>query len=146
MHIEEWRQGVIADASEWIGTPYHHKGRKKGVGVDCGGLIYEVYRKYVIGMRPFPQDYAPDWCMHQGQEIYEEFIGPYTSQVVHPVPAGISLFRVGRCFGHGAIWTGEHYIHAWGRNGFSNVMKSYPAFFRGKACKHFDVRAEWLKQ
>ena len=28
----------------WLGT-YHHQGRVKGVGVDCGTLICEVYEK-----------------------------------------------------------------------------------------------------
>lgn len=38
------RAAVIREARSWIGTPYHHQGRVKGVGVDCGGLIIEVGR------------------------------------------------------------------------------------------------------
>jgi hypothetical protein len=32
----------IAQARTWIGTPFHHQGRLKGVGCDCLGLIVGV--------------------------------------------------------------------------------------------------------
>lgn len=34
---------AVAEAITWLGTPYHHQGRVKGVGVDCGTLLCEVY-------------------------------------------------------------------------------------------------------
>lgn len=33
------REQVCAEARSWIGTPWIHQGHRKGVGVDCGGLI-----------------------------------------------------------------------------------------------------------
>jgi NlpC/P60 family putative phage cell wall peptidase len=33
------RDEFIAEARTWIGTPYHHQARVKGVGVDCVGLV-----------------------------------------------------------------------------------------------------------
>jgi cell wall-associated NlpC family hydrolase len=30
---------IVAEARSWIGTPYLHDGRLKGVGVDCAGLL-----------------------------------------------------------------------------------------------------------
>lgn len=36
------RMAVIAEAREWVGTPYHHQAAVKGVGCDCGGLIRAV--------------------------------------------------------------------------------------------------------
>jgi len=33
------RQQVIEQARTWLGTPYHHQGRIKGIGVDCIGFI-----------------------------------------------------------------------------------------------------------
>lgn len=36
------RQRIVEEAREWIGTPYVHQGRVKGVGVDCAGLIIGV--------------------------------------------------------------------------------------------------------
>lgn len=33
---------ILKEAREWIGTPYQHHQRLKGVGVDCVGLIVGV--------------------------------------------------------------------------------------------------------
>ena len=35
---------AVAEALTWLGTPYHHhQGHVKGIGVDCGTLVFEVY-------------------------------------------------------------------------------------------------------
>lgn len=36
---------VVACARTWLGTPYHHQARAKGVGVDCAGLVIGVARE-----------------------------------------------------------------------------------------------------
>jgi len=36
---------VVAIARKWLGTKFHHQGRKLGVGVDCIGLIAEVAKE-----------------------------------------------------------------------------------------------------
>ena len=36
------RAVIVQAARTWKGTPYHHQGRVKGVGVDCIGLILGV--------------------------------------------------------------------------------------------------------
>lgn len=33
---------IVAAARSWLGTPFHHQGRVKGVGVDCAGLVLGV--------------------------------------------------------------------------------------------------------
>ena len=33
---------IIAEARTWLGTPYHHQARLKGVGCDCLGLVVGV--------------------------------------------------------------------------------------------------------
>lgn len=33
------RAQIVAEARTWIGTPWRHQGRLKGVGVDCIGLL-----------------------------------------------------------------------------------------------------------
>lgn len=35
---------LLAEARGWIGTPWRHQGRTKGVGVDCVGFVIEVAR------------------------------------------------------------------------------------------------------
>jgi cell wall-associated NlpC family hydrolase len=148
---DNWRDQIIADAREWLYTPYQHKGRVKGVGVDCGGLLYQVYNPYLGPFKPFPTDYAPDWALHQANEIYLDFIMDYVELVSVPVKAGIAMFQVGRNYSHGAICTGAgKYIHAWGRNGEGCVIESGINFFKlgnsGKPrpVRYYDVRKEWL--
>lgn len=38
------REQLILEARTWLGTPFHHQGRIKGVGVDCVGLVAETMR------------------------------------------------------------------------------------------------------
>lgn len=54
----------VADAARtWIGTPFVHQGRLKGVGVDCVGLVIGVARELGLtdydfnayGMQPDPR-------------------------------------------------------------------------------------------
>lgn len=35
-------QDIVAEARTYLGTPFHHQGRLKGVGVDCVGLVTGV--------------------------------------------------------------------------------------------------------
>lgn len=39
---------IVECARSWIGTPYHHQARLKGVGVDCAGLVIGVARELGI--------------------------------------------------------------------------------------------------
>lgn len=39
------RMDIVAEARTWLGTPFHHQARLKGVGVDCAGLIIGVARE-----------------------------------------------------------------------------------------------------
>ena len=42
------RAEIVRCARTWIGTPFHHQGRLRGVGVDCAGLVIEVAREMEI--------------------------------------------------------------------------------------------------
>ena len=37
------RDAVVAEAKTWLGTPWRHMQRIKGVGVDCANLPAAVY-------------------------------------------------------------------------------------------------------
>lgn len=61
---------VVAEALTWLGTPYRHQGRRKGVGCDCIGLVLGVWRA-VHGEPPEqPGPYAPDWAEAGGEERF----------------------------------------------------------------------------
>ncbi|HZL30399.1 MAG TPA: NlpC/P60 family protein [Pseudolabrys sp.] len=62
------RSLIVAQAREWIGTPYRHQASLKGVGCDCLGLVRGVWRA-VIGEEPERAPaYAPDWAEAGGVE------------------------------------------------------------------------------
>ena len=48
------RAAVVAEARSWLGTPWQHQARAKGVGVDCGGLVIGIAR--ALGLVPEAMD------------------------------------------------------------------------------------------
>lgn len=53
------RAQVVAEARDWIGSPYLHQGRLKGQGVDCLGLLIGVGRSLGLVAPEFDvADYA----------------------------------------------------------------------------------------
>lgn len=35
-------EAIIREARRWLNTPFMHQQRRIGVGIDCGGLLYEI--------------------------------------------------------------------------------------------------------
>jgi NlpC/P60 family putative phage cell wall peptidase len=54
-------RAVIDEALTWLGTPYRHQGRRKGVGCDCIGLVLGVWQGLYGTVPEQPVPYAPDW-------------------------------------------------------------------------------------
>lgn len=51
------REDIVNEARTWIGTPFQHQGRVKGVGADCVGIIIGVARD--LGLSEFDtRDYS----------------------------------------------------------------------------------------
>jgi cell wall-associated NlpC family hydrolase len=118
-------------------------GRVKGVGVDCGGLLYEIYGPHFGPFAPFPT-YAPDWACHKDDELYLDFIKPYVREVPIPIRGGIGLFHIGQAYAHAAIYVGENqFIHAWGRLRAGSVTKTpmrvMQSFCKDHSPKYFDL-------
>jgi cell wall-associated NlpC family hydrolase len=149
---DEWRDWIVAEARSFRYTPFHHQGRVKGVGVDCAGLLYQVYGPVFGPFKPFPKDYPADWWAHKDDDRYLDFILPYVEEVPKPIKGGFSMWRIGRNFAHSGIFTERGtYIHAWGVTGKGSVLESHPGFFsignagKLRAVKHFDIGSIWLK-
>lgn len=111
------RARLIAEAREWIGTPYLHRASLKGEGADCLGLIRGVWRA-VLG--PEPQDlpaYAPDWAEATKAEQMAQAAGRHM-RAVEPeaiAPGDVLLFRWREGFPakHAALLvTPERMVHA----------------------------------
>jgi cell wall-associated NlpC family hydrolase len=113
------REGVVAEAISWIGTPFHHAARVKGGpgergGVDCLMLLAEVYERAGVMRHIEPPFYVPDWHLHQIAERYLEGLLGYAREVTEPQSGDVALFRFGRTFSHGAIvTTWPRLIHAY---------------------------------
>ncbi|MBS0370208.1 MAG: hypothetical protein JSS57_13505 [Proteobacteria bacterium] len=104
---------ICAEAQAWIGTPYHHHGRIKGVGVDCAQILIAVFS--AVGLiDPFdPGDYPHDWHLHHSDEIYMRWLDRFGDRIAQPSPGDVALFRFGRCYSHGGIVTPDGVIHSY---------------------------------
>src|SRR5262249_7468999 len=88
------RAAVIAAARSWVGTPYHHHGRVKGVGADCATLLAEVYAE--AGLRPRVElgYYSPQWHLNQERPLYEETVlGNGAVRTDRPSIGDVVLYR-----------------------------------------------------
>lgn len=98
------RARVVEVAESWVGTPYHHEARIKGVGVDCAQLLIAVYAEAGLVADFSPGSYPMDWASHRDEE---RFLGWVMSKGGKPtpeaLPGDILLFQYGRCFSHAAI-------------------------------------------
>lgn len=102
----EMRDRIVKEALSWVGTPYHGCADIKGVGCDCGMLLLRVFSD--IGLIPFkdPRPYSQEWHLHKGEELYLTWILKYAKEIDYPPSKGdVILFRLGRCYSHGAIIT-----------------------------------------
>ncbi|MES1260681.1 MAG: NlpC/P60 family protein [Acidobacteriota bacterium] len=132
--IAAGRTAVVAEASAFLGTPFHHQGRLQGVGVDCAYLLAEVYER-VCGMQRMDFGYYPiDWFRHARDERYRDQVALRCLEVATPGPGDIALFRMGHAYSHGAIvveW--PRVIHAHWRNGVE-IADATQNPLGGRAC------------
>ena len=115
MTEDEGRAAVVAEALSWTGTPYHHRAKLKGVGVDCAQFVLAVYAATGLIEDFDTGEYPHDWHLHRSVERYMTEV----LRFARPVPVGeakpgdVLLFKYGRAFSHGAIITAyPQVIHA----------------------------------
>ena len=105
--VTDLHRRVVDEARTWLGTPWHHEGDVKGAGVDCAMLLVRVFG--VVGLIPpiDPRPYPIDHMLHSGQERFLGWLQQFAQPVsyVDPQPGDVLVYRVGRCFSHGAIVT-----------------------------------------
>jgi len=101
----EQRQAVVKEALSWCGTPYEHRARVKGAGVDCGQLLIAVYSACGLSPDFDPGDYPADWMLHRDEERYLGWVRKFAMPTDAPKPGDIVVWRFGRCVSHGGIVT-----------------------------------------
>jgi NlpC/P60 family putative phage cell wall peptidase len=118
------RADVVAEAARWVGTPYHHQARVRGVGVDCAQLVAGVAE--AVGLipagTPVPHDYSPEWHLHSRGELLvanlEAFGCVRLARPEDARPGDVLAFRFGRSVGHlGILLEGGLFVHARVDNG-----------------------------
>ena len=97
------RLAVCTEALSWLGTRFHHAGRAKQGGVDCGMLVAEVYER--TGTTPHLEfePYVWDWGFHSPRERFLEQCALLLRPVEHPLPGDVALFKYGMAASHIAI-------------------------------------------
>lgn len=140
MTEQKQREAVVQETLSWLNTPYHHMGRVKGAGTDCGMLLAEVFKNAGLIPRLDIEYYPIDWHLHRGKERYLGWVKKYAVEVERePLPGDIILYQWGRCISHGAIvidW--PIVIHAYIRQGvvLADALKE-PLIERQKAVYSF---------
>lgn len=120
------RHQICAEALTWVGTPYHHHGRIRGVGVDCLNLLAAVYS--AVGLVEVGElgHYSQTWHHHRSEELMAEGISRYMRRVDAGQPGDAVVFRFGRTHSHAGILIGDgRFVHAYARrNGNGSVIVS----------------------
>ncbi len=139
----EQRQAVVAEARDWIGTPYQHHQRVKGAGVDCAMFPVEVYA--ACGLMQKDQDfgaYPTQWHLHHDEERYLGIVLSYAREIEgEPCPGDFVLWKFGRAFSHGGIVSAwPRVIHSYIRQGVYEEDTSRAGHFLHKNGEPLPVR------
>lgn len=137
----EERQAVIKEATSWLGTNFHHQGRVKGAGVDCVGILLEVYSEVGVISEYSPDYYPQDWMLHRDDERYLREMLKFAHEIDGPPkPADVAMFKFARTFSHAAIvveW--PVCIHSYFSRGVELVDVTKDAQFFKREVKFFSA-------
>lgn len=103
----------VAGAREWVGTPFKHQGRVKGIGVDCIGVVYCTGRDMGI--------VDPSVMVPYGRSPDGRLLPAILNANMHRVrklqPGDVLLFKFVKEPQHVGVYTGRNIIHAYSRVG-----------------------------
>ncbi len=139
--VDPRKKAIIAEAKSWVGTPYHHQQRLKGVGVDCAQLLAGVAEN--VGIRDeiiTPMDYSAEWHLHNEEEVMLKIMEDMGCKKTDtPEPGDIIAFRVGKAHGHLGILTSPiTFVHA-------QLEGSTKGSVHGKVVEVF-LNGDWAKR
>lgn len=106
MLSKQQREEITSEALSWVKTPYVGHSCVKGVGTDCGQLIYGVYR--ACGLLPvltLPTDYSLEVAAHRESHEYMDLIDRYFREIPESEvqPGDIVCYQMGLAMAHAAI-------------------------------------------
>lgn len=144
------RHAILAEARDWIGTPYQHQASAKHAGCDCLGLVRGVWRA-LYGQEPeAAPPYAPDWAERAGAETLLAAARRHLDEISieAAAPGDVLLFRMEAHSPakHAAILDeGDFLIHAyWAR---AVVRSRFAPWWRARLAGAFSFpgAAPWRK-
>ncbi len=99
------RAAVVAEARTWLRTPWAHRQKVKGVGVDCAQFPLAVYQACGLVEAFDTGDYPRDWHIHRDQERFAPIVERFAREITHAEvkPGDLVLCKIGRVFSHGVI-------------------------------------------
>ena len=90
------RSAILAEARDWIGTPYTHQASAKGAGCDCLGLVRGVWRALYGAEPEATPAYTPDWAERAGAETLLDAARRNMREIAieDAAPGDVLLFRM----------------------------------------------------
>lgn len=103
--VAEQRAAVVAEAMTWLRTPWAHRGRVKGAGVDCAQFVIKCYAGAGLIDDFDTGEYPRDWHIHRDEERFLTFVPAFAREIAPAQvgPGDLVVFKIGRVFSHGAI-------------------------------------------
>ena len=120
------RHKIIAEAREWINTPFQHQGRTKGTAVDCIGLIYGVAKNLGIAPDGLPQEFIGYTRIPDNGKL-EQALDKYMDRIrmSEVQPGDVYLMAYSRhAPQHVGITTGKTLIHAFARKCVEHTLSN----------------------
>jgi NlpC/P60 family putative phage cell wall peptidase len=128
------RPDVVDLARAWIGTPYVHQARCRGVGCDCLGLVLGIWRERFGDLPDTVPAYTMDWSEASGAERLWDAAARHlvSKPLAMADPGDLLLFRMreGAIAKHLGIQSeaapDAHFIHAWSGHGVVETRLTAP--------------------
>ena len=126
MNREALAENIVAQARQWLGTPYIHQASVCGQGCDCLGLVRGVWRA-IYGMEPARMPaYSHDWGEVSGDENLLCLARLHMAEIAQSQAAAGDLlvfrWQSGFVAKHMGILTGtSRFVHSWERAGVVEV-------------------------
>lgn len=117
-------EDVVAEAREWVGTPFHWQASLKKIGCDCKGLVVGIARELKL---PEGQGEFAKLASDYGDRVPVALLKKGLRATLEPVagepePGDVMLLLVSGRAQHLAIFTGSEIIHCWGRGTVQSVL------------------------
>jgi cell wall-associated NlpC family hydrolase len=144
------RAAVLEELKTWIGTPYRGWSCTKSAGVDCGQLIYGVYKNCgFVGEIELPRDYSLQVSQHRASTEYVDTVAQYFREITEDEAKSgdLVVYKLGLAYAHAAFiveWP-HNVIQADARHGVSGAHGTKTPIFRRADRRFFTLKDEYCE-